>query len=138
MGLCCETDTPSQLTWLDYPSQQWSIVYTPGSPFPTVEYCLHPLDYPSQQWSIVYTPWITLPNSGVLFTPTGSFLEAGTCFLVSVSCCGYIDVVIRACCFVKNTCTHLTVLLYVSHFVCVYCVQFDVESDFARNGFAAA
>ena len=75
--------------------------------------------------------WTTLPNSGVLFTPTGSFLEAGTCFLVCVSCCGYIDVVIRACCFVKNTCTHLTVLLYVSHFLCVYCVQFDAESDFA-------
>ena len=35
---------------------------------------------------------ITLPNSGVLFTLPESFLEAGTCFLVSVSCSGYIDV----------------------------------------------
>ena len=38
--------------------------------------------------------WITLPNSGVLFTHPRSFLEAGTCFLVSVSCSGYIEVVI--------------------------------------------
>ena len=38
----------------------------------------------------------------------------------------------------KKTCTHLTALLYVSHFLCVYHVQFDVESDFAWNGFAAA
>ena len=38
----------------------------------------------------------------------------------------------------NQTCTHLTVLLYVSHVLCVYRVQFDVESDFARNGFAAA
>ena len=75
--------------------------------------------------------WITLHNSGVLFTPPGNFLEAETCFLVSVSCSGYIDVVIHACCFVENTCTHLTVLLCVSHFLCVHRVQFDVESDFA-------
>ena len=40
-------------------------------PFPTIEYCLHPLDYPFQQWSIVYIPWITLSNSGVLFKPPG-------------------------------------------------------------------
>ena len=50
---------------------------------------------------------------------------------MSVSCGGYIDVVIHACCFVEETCTHLTVLLYVSHFLCVYRVQLDVQSDFA-------
>ena len=90
VGLCCETETPSRLTRLDYSSQQWSILYT-------------------------------LRN----------FLEAGTCFLVSVSCSGYIEVVIHACCFVEKTCPLLTVLWYVSHFLCVYCVQFDVQSDFA-------
>ena len=55
------------LSWITLPNS--GVLFTPpGLPFPTVEYCLHPLDYPSQQWSIVYTPWELFGGGNLLFS----------------------------------------------------------------------
>ena len=53
---------------------------------------------------------------------------------MSASCSRYIDVVMYICCFVEKKAA-LTIIAYVSYFLCVYCAQCDVLCDFCMKWF---
>ena len=54
---------------------------------------------------------------------------------MSASCSRYIDVVMYICCFVEEKKQRLTIIAYVSYFLCVYCAQCDVLCDFCMKWF---
>ena len=52
---------------------------------------------------------------------------------MSASCSRYINVVMYICCFVERKKQHLTIFVYVSYFLCVYCAKCDVLYDFCMK-----